>query len=494
MAPCGSRSLGQHFTGAFVNKTNLGTASNVSIESVEHPGKCLQSQGGSAVLLVSCDKNEHQRWFVDQHESFIHPQSTGTTKPNTGTHALSIAEPISKQEVYAGILADGSVAVVFFNAEHNNETSHNISVEISKLPGAGSSVCVSARDLVKRQDMGVHCGSIGMIVEPHGAQMLRLNFTRALPASSSLTATVAPQRRGTASFKSDDAAVQGGAAVHSHLQPFGRRLWGEWMFATNFSQMNHGAYGATPRPVMEAQWKYMQQMEANMQVWMNGLPGDDPELPCFPGEEESCRNHGYKGIVAAARARLAKYLNASAEDLVLVDNASNGINMLLRSFVGHSLKRGDVLLDFSVVYGPFADFYRWLMGTVGVEVYQVQIGWPLTSPTQVVSAFRKVLDEQRAAGKHVAYAVVSHVSSYPCVLLPVAELTAASHEYGVPMIVDGAHALGNLPVDLGLMQNVDFWFGNAVRRRLPHQALSTAFHFFAQLSLRFHCLVSVANR
>lgn len=177
VAPCGSNSLGQYFVGAFVNTTNLGTALNVSIESVKHSGKCLQSQGGSGVLLVACDKsNERQRWFVDQHESFIHPQASTGSKPNSGTHALSIAEPISRREVWAGALVDGSVAVVLFNSEHNG-TSHNITVDISALPGFNGSACVSARNLVKRQDMGVHCGSIGMVVQPRGAQMLRLNFT-----------------------------------------------------------------------------------------------------------------------------------------------------------------------------------------------------------------------------------------------------------------------------------------------------------------------------
>ena len=62
-----------------------------------------------------------------------------------------------------------------------------------------------------------------------------------------------------------------------------------------------------------------------------------------------------------------------------------------------------------------------------------------------------------------AQAVVSHVSSYPCIKLPVAELTAVSHEHSVPMIVDGAHALGNIPIDIGAMSDVDFWCGPAPR-------------------------------
>lgn len=150
-------------------------------------------------------------------------------------------------------------------------------------------------------------------------------------------------------------------------------------------------------------------------------------------------------------------LGVGAVGQTQVDNASGAINALLRSL---PLKAGDILVDFAVVYQPFAEFYSWLEATKGVRVVTVPMMWPLNTTAQIVNAFRDTLASTTATGRRIAYAVVSHVSSYPCIKMPVAELTKVSHEHGVPIIVDGAHALGNIPVNIAALGGVDFWFGN----------------------------------
>jgi isopenicillin-N epimerase len=166
-------------------------------------------------------------------------------------------------------------------------------------------------------------------------------------------------------------------------------------------------------------------------------------------------------------------LRAADTIIMQVDNASGAINALLRSL---PLKAGDILLDFAVVYQPFAEFYSWLEATRGVTVVTVPMTWPLNSTQQVTNAFRETLLSTKAAGRHVAYAVVSHISSYPCIKMPIAELAKVSHEHGVPIIVDGAHALGNIPVDLSAM-GVDFWFGNGCALNFLHLKLEIALAF-----------------
>jgi isopenicillin-N epimerase len=242
--------------------------------------------------------------------------------------------------------------------------------------------------------------------------------------------------------KSDDDEAR------SSSNKFGHALRSKWLFKDNFTQLNHGAYGATPHAVLAAQWGYMQQMETNMERWMNT---DSPGIV----------DGSSAGLINRSRYALADYVNAPPEDVVLVDNASGAINALLRSL---PLKAGDVIIDFAVVYQPFAEFYGWLEATEGITVITVPMVWPLNSTKQVVDAFRNTLastqQQGSGSGRHVAYAVVSHISSYPCILMPVAELAAVAHAHGVPIIVDGAHALGNIPVDIAAMNGVDFWFGN----------------------------------
>ena len=57
-------------------------------------------------------------------------------------------------------------------------------------------------------------------------------------------------------------------------------------------------------------------------------------------------------------------------------------------------------------------------------------------------------------------AVISQVSSWPAIILPVAELVAILKAEGIPSIVDGAHALGATPVNITALGSPEFWFGN----------------------------------
>lgn len=214
----------------------------------------------------------------------------------------------------------------------------------------------------------------------------------------------------------------------------GHGMRSQFLFYPNFTTLNHGAYGATPRPVVEAQQGYVLEEEGNIESWINGASG-------------------YRGKEVVVRQMVAQYVNASADDVVLIENASGAINALLRSL---PLKRGDVLLDFSTAYGPFKSFYAWLEQTMGVVVLEVPVVFPLQGPESMLQPLAATLAQNHS---QITIAVVSHVASYPGVILPVKEVIAACHAYGIPVIVDGAHAFGAIPIDIGDM-DPDYYFGN----------------------------------
>ncbi|CAF1587321.1 unnamed protein product [Didymodactylos carnosus] len=65
-----------------------------------------------------------------------------------------------------------------------------------------------------------------------------------------------------------------------------------------------------------------------------------------------------------------------------------------------------------------------------------------------------------ASTLNIRIAIISHVSAYPVVILPVNELVKLFHEYKIPVIVDGAHCIGNINVNIEKMSNVDYYFTN----------------------------------
>ena len=182
---------------------------------------------------------------------------------------------------------------------------------------------------------------------------------------------------------------------------------------------------------------------------------------------------GYRTKIAGVRAELAAMLNCDAEDLVLVDNASNAINVLLAR-LGLSKQplnatapfeaTAAVLLDLSVAYGPFQGLYRWLTASRGVEIMTADLSFPSTND-EIVASVKAALDARLASGQPMPQvAVVDQVASVPALNLPVRALTQLLHSYDVLVIVDGAHALGNVPCDFapgGELEEVDAWFANA---------------------------------
>lgn len=214
----------------------------------------------------------------------------------------------------------------------------------------------------------------------------------------------------------------------------GHAMRAKFMFNSNFTNLNHGAYGATPRPVVEAQQGYTVEEEGNIEKWINGATG-------------------YRGKEITVREMIAQYVNANPEDVVLIENASGAINAILRSL---PLKRGDILLDFSTAYGPFRSFYQWLQATMGIQILEVPVVFPLKGPEDVLKPLAAVLARNLS---NIAIAVVSHVASYPGVTLPAKEVVAMCRASGIPVVVDGAHAFGAIEIDLADM-DPDYYFGN----------------------------------
>ena len=98
-------------------------------------------------------------------------------------------------------------------------------------------------------------------------------------------------------------------------KPFcNRSLWG---LDPQAIFLNHGSFGATPKKVLQAQRAWQERLEAQPVQFMG------EELP---------------RALRAAAAELAQFVGAEPENLVFVENATSGVNTVLRSL---SLRPGD---------------------------------------------------------------------------------------------------------------------------------------------------------
>jgi len=160
-----------------------------------------------------------------------------------------------------------------------------------------------------------------------------------------------------------------------------------------------------------------------------------------------------KALPVALRAQadeLGEFLGANGKDIAFVENATTGVNAVMR---GLELGSGDELLILNHVYPAVDNTISFLANRYGCEVVRADVPMPIVSPQAVVEAVvSKITAKTRIA-------VIDHVTSFSGLVTPIAEIVSACHSRGVPVLVDGAHAPGMLDLNLNEV-GADYYVGN----------------------------------
>lgn len=201
--------------------------------------------------------------------------------------------------------------------------------------------------------------------------------------------------------------------------PKPNRFRRQWNLAANKVFLNHGSFGACPKPVLELQARLRGELEAEpvQFLWRR-----------------------YEERLEPARQSLAKFVRANTRDLVFVTNATTGINAVLRSL---RLRRDDELLTTSLDYNACRNVLVEVARKSGAKVVVADIPFPLKSADEITETIL------RAVTPKTRLALVDHVTSNTALVMPVRQIIRALGARGVDTLVDGAHAPGMLPLNLG---------------------------------------------
>lgn len=194
--------------------------------------------------------------------------------------------------------------------------------------------------------------------------------------------------------------------------------------------VNHGSYGLSPTPVLDKFCEYIRQENA------------------YP--DRFFLVDLRKEYVGALELLANKYLHCDYHDLALVDNASIGVNTFLRLI---QFSRGDKFVVFSTVYGACYNTLKFLEKTVGIVPVVVDISDYPWEDNEIIDKFKE------AISGGATLALFDTVSSMPGVRLPFEELTKICRENNVISVIDGAHGIGLIDLDLGKLQP-DFFVSN----------------------------------
>lgn len=203
---------------------------------------------------------------------------------------------------------------------------------------------------------------------------------------------------------------------------FGKSLLKDFQFRPGYVNLNHGSFGTCPKVVKEALIKYQAKIE---------------EAP-----DRFIRLEFAEQLLRVRQA-LARLINADADELTFVQNATTGVNTVLRSFdFGES---GGGILYFSTIYGACGNTVEFVVDHSHGRVFSHEI--PLTYPCEDAHILEKFEDALKTV-KNIKLAVFDHITSLPGAKMPWIELVKLCKKYGVFSLVDAAHGIGHVPLDV----------------------------------------------
>ncbi len=192
--------------------------------------------------------------------------------------------------------------------------------------------------------------------------------------------------------------------------------------------LNHGSFGACPRPVMETYQAWQRELEANPVDFLGRRSAD---------------------LLLAARTSLAAYVGAHPDDLVFVSNATTAVNIVARSL---ELEPGDDIVTTDHEYGACDAALAFVCERVGATLRRVAVPLPYDPTSWVDTVLAAITPRTRLV-------FASHITSTTALLFPIEELCARAAETGVPTLIDGAHGPGQLSLDLDRL-GATYYTGN----------------------------------
>ncbi len=205
-------------------------------------------------------------------------------------------------------------------------------------------------------------------------------------------------------------------------------LKSQFFLRNDITYLNFGAFGACPRPVLENCHQIQEEVEQDPTYFV---------LEKLPG------------YLKDSRIALSDFLKCDPDDVVYVTNPSYGVNIVAKSL---NLKPGDEVLATELEYGACDRTWEYYSRQKGAIYVRQKIRFPIESKEDFISQFLKGITPK------TKLIFISHITSSTSLRLPVHEICRAAKEKGILTFIDGAHAPGQIEVNLTEL-DADFYTG-----------------------------------
>ncbi len=137
--------------------------------------------------------------------------------------------------------------------------------------------------------------------------------------------------------------------------------------------------------------------------------------------------------------RLAAWLGCSSNELIITRNATESLDMIISGFPWQT---GDEAIFARQDYGSMIDQFEMVSKRYGIVNRVISIPNDPTSDEEIVALYEEQI---RPRTKLI---MVCHMINITGHILPIRKICDMAHSYGVEVLVDGAHCVGHIHVNI----------------------------------------------
>lgn len=243
---------------------------------------------------------------------------------------------------------------------------------------------------------------------------------------------------GLSGLRWEQALANVAARTPTELAPqddFWGQLGAAYPVTNDFIQLENGYYSLTAQPVLDGYLKHIQDINAVSSYYMRTRQFDDK---------------------LDSRKQLADLLGCSPDELIITRNTTESLDTVI---AGIDWKPGDEAVMAEQDYGAMLDMFRLQARRYGMVNRVVSLPNHPKSDDELVQLY------ERAVTSKTRLLMVCQMVNITGQILPVRKIVEMAHRRGVEVLVDGAHAFGQLDFRIADLGGCDY-YGSSLHKWL----------------------------
>ena len=192
----------------------------------------------------------------------------------------------------------------------------------------------------------------------------------------------------------------------------------DYLLKKEYVNLENGYYCFIPQPTLNKHVEHIKRINLEGSFYMRNLRDKDNR---------------------ATASRLSKLVNCESDELAITRNTTESLDLIISGF---PWKKNDEAIFASQDYGSMQEMFKLTAKRKGIINKIISIPNHPKNDQEIVSLYEKQIT------KKTKLIMVSHMINITGQILPVKKICEMAHSYGIDVLVDGAHCVGHIDVNI----------------------------------------------